>query len=201
VSEIGGESEEEEGERVVIGFVPSPERRDERSTLSDAADADVATAAGAAAGAATGGNHRREVTVLESNFDRLGVHSVTARVSVGEGSSDEDSNDDGYDDYKAKAAGKERWEDASRLRAKPAFGPGRRESDTDARQRPKYTEAVGEARLAWMWVQGWRARLRKGGDVVEKARLEWQLDSREEVSKSAPVVVVEERETVGGGQG
>jgi hypothetical protein len=139
--------------------------------------------------------------VLESNFDRLGVHSVTARVSVGEGSSDEDSNDDGYDDYKAKAAGKERWEDASRLRAKPAFGPGRRESDTDARQRPKYTEAVGEARLAWMWVQGWRARLRKGGDVVEKARLEWQLDSREEVSKSAPVVVVEERETVGGGQG
>jgi hypothetical protein len=132
VSEIGGESEEEEGERVVIGFVPSPEGRDERLTVADVADTDVAVAAAAAAAVAIGGDHRREVTVLESNFDRLGVHSVTARVAVGEGSSDEDVDDDDYDDYNAKARGRAGDEDTSRLRAKPAFGPGRRESDTGA---------------------------------------------------------------------
>ncbi|KAH6857026.1 hypothetical protein B0I37DRAFT_369020 [Chaetomium sp. MPI-CAGE-AT-0009] len=52
-----------------------------------------------------------------------------------------------------------------------------------------------------MWVEGWRARLRKGGDVVEKARWEWRLDLPEEVPASVPVVVVGEREIVGGSQG
>ncbi len=36
----------------------------------------------------------------------------------------------------------------------------------------------GEFRLAWLWVEGWRQRLRKSGDVVEKTRRElgmsWQ---------------------------
>ena len=159
----------------------------------------MTTATVTATATATSGSHRREVTVLESNFDRLGVHSVTARISVGEGNSDEDDDNDD-DEYKAKAKGKGEDESVSKLRAKPAFALGRGGSDTGAQQRPKYTEAVGEARLAWMWVQGWRARLRKGGDVVEKARLEWQLDSREEVPNSAPVIVVEEREIVGGYQ-
>jgi hypothetical protein len=38
------------------------------------------------------------------------------------------------------------------------------------------TEAAGEFRLAWLWAEGWRARLRKGGDIVEKARWEWRVD-------------------------
>jgi hypothetical protein len=33
-----------------------------------------------------------------------------------------------------------------------------------------------ELRLAWLWVEGWRARLRKGGDTVERARWEWRVD-------------------------
>lgn len=31
-------------------------------------------------------------------------------------------------------------------------------------------EGRGEYRMAWLWVQGWRARLRAGGDLVEKCR-------------------------------
>lgn len=30
--------------------------------------------------------------------------------------------------------------------------------------------ARDEYRLAWMWIEGWRARLRRAGDVVEKGR-------------------------------
>lgn len=33
-----------------------------------------------------------------------------------------------------------------------------------------------EFRLAWLMVEGWRAQLRKGGDVVEKARWEWRVE-------------------------
>ncbi|TLS27261.1 hypothetical protein PpBr36_04111 [Pyricularia pennisetigena] len=32
------------------------------------------------------------------------------------------------------------------------------------------------ARIAWLWAEGWRARLRGGGDVVERARWEWKLE-------------------------
>ena len=37
-------------------------------------------------------------------------------------------------------------------------------------------EATASFRLAWMWVEGWRSRLRKGGDIVEKARWEWRVE-------------------------
>lgn len=31
-------------------------------------------------------------------------------------------------------------------------------------------------RLAWLRVEGWRAELRKAGDIVERARWEWKVD-------------------------
>jgi hypothetical protein len=31
-------------------------------------------------------------------------------------------------------------------------------------------------RLAWLWAEGWRNRLRRAGDVVEKTRWEWKVD-------------------------
>lgn len=37
-------------------------------------------------------------------------------------------------------------------------------------------EGGSEFRLAWMWVEGWRAQLRKAGDLVEKERWEWRVD-------------------------
>jgi hypothetical protein len=55
---------------------------------------------------------------------------------------------------------------------------------------------VGDARLAWRWVEGWRARLQKGGDVVEKARWEWRLERQMRVPNAVPVVVVKEPEVV-----
>lgn len=33
-----------------------------------------------------------------------------------------------------------------------------------------------EFRLAWLRVEGWRAQLRKGGDVVERARWAWKME-------------------------
>jgi hypothetical protein len=32
-------------------------------------------------------------------------------------------------------------------------------------------KAEGEFKMAWIWVEGWRARLRAGGDLVEKCKL------------------------------
>lgn len=37
-------------------------------------------------------------------------------------------------------------------------------------------EQDSEFRLAWLWVEGWRAQLRKGGDTVERSRWEWRVD-------------------------
>ena len=31
----------------------------------------------------------------------------------------------------------------------------------------------GEPKMAWLWVEGWRARLRAGGDLVEKCRYDF----------------------------
>lgn len=44
--------------------------------------------------------------------------------------------------------------------------------DVDQRHAEKHSgnEAKDELRLAWLWVEGWRARLRAGGDVVERSR-------------------------------
>ncbi len=30
----------------------------------------------------------------------------------------------------------------------------------------------GEFKMAWLWAEGWRARLRAGGDLVERCRYE-----------------------------
>ncbi|KAI3396626.1 hypothetical protein diail_11880 [Diaporthe ilicicola] len=37
-------------------------------------------------------------------------------------------------------------------------------------------ESDSDFRLAWLWVEGWRAQLRKGGDTVERSRWEWRVD-------------------------
>jgi hypothetical protein len=122
-----------------------------------------------------------KVIVLENNFDRLSVLSVTAEISVDE---DVDLSDS-----------EEEWrkggEGADRLRARPTIGQKRG-------GRPRYTEAVGDAKLAWRWVEGWRARLRKGGDMVEKARWEWRLDSQLRAPNTVSIVVVREPEVVAG---
>jgi hypothetical protein len=122
-----------------------------------------------------------KVIVLENNFDRLSVHSVTAEISVDEDVEWSDSDEEGMG----------RGEGAERLRARPAIGQ-------KCGGRPRYTEAVGDARLAWRWVEGWRSRLRKGGDVVEKARWEWRLESQMRAPNTVPVVVVKEPEAAGG---
>lgn len=118
------------------------------------------------------------VIVLRSNFDRLSVLSVTAEVSV-----DDDDNQSEEEEEGGKPdALSRRW---GRLTIGPKGG-----STNVQRPKPEYDEAVGDARLAWRWVQGWRARLQNGGDIVEKVRWEWRLDRQMAVvPNTVPVVV------------
>ncbi|KAH8678929.1 hypothetical protein BGZ60DRAFT_525666 [Tricladium varicosporioides] len=50
-----------------------------------------------------------------------------------------------------------------------------------AEEERKKLEIQGEFKMAYLWVEGWRARLRAGGDIVEKARGGW-YDRRTEVT-------------------
>jgi len=52
-----------------------------------------------------------------------------------------------------------------------------------------YTEAAGDFRLAWLWAEGWRARLRMSGDIVEKARWEWRMDDLIGRPNKVPLIV------------
>lgn len=45
-------------------------------------------------------------------------------------------------------------------------GNGKRTEGVQRRE----VSARGEYKMAWLWVEGWRARLRAGGEVVEECR-------------------------------
>jgi hypothetical protein len=55
------------------------------------------------------------------------------------------------------------------------YMPGSGSSYGDHRA-PTEPPADHDYRLAWLWVVGWRARLTKAGDAVERCRWEWRLD-------------------------
>lgn len=50
------------------------------------------------------------------------------------------------------------------------------ESPREAAAIKPEVQGNSEFRLAWLWVEGWRAQLRKAGDLVEKERWEWRVD-------------------------
>jgi hypothetical protein len=145
------------------------------------------------------------VVVLEGNFDRLRVLSVRAEVDIDDDDDDEGGGGGGGEEYyledekegvegggEGKEKGAATLTTTHRLmRTTATISPKR------SVQRPSYTKAVGDAKLAWQWVEGWRARLRKGGDVVEKARWEWKLDRQMREPNNVPVVVVSVPEVVG----
>jgi len=47
----------------------------------------------------------------------------------------------------------------------------------------------GPYRLPWLWVEGWRARLRRSGDVVEATRWEFRLDDLLRGRNAVPLIV------------
>lgn len=49
-------------------------------------------------------------------------------------------------------------------------------------------EKGSDFRLAWLWTEGWRARLRKSGDIVEQARWEWRLERTMRPNKVPEIV-------------
>ncbi|GJC94611.1 hypothetical protein ColKHC_03437 [Colletotrichum higginsianum] len=62
--------------------------------------------------------------------------------------------------------------DASGLRV-----PAVRDDDDGEKSRgPGEPSGASAFRLAWVFVEGWRHRLRKAGDAVERSRWEWELD-------------------------
>ena len=127
--------------------------------------------------------------MLDKNFDRLRVLSVLAQVSVdeeGEGGEERVKIQEPVKGGKqGMHIGKASGDSPRQIRRTTTISPRR-----SVTLRPKYVEAVGDARLAWQWVEGWRARLRRGGDVVEKARWEWRLDRQAMALNNVPVVVV-----------
>ncbi len=68
------------------------------------------------------------------------------------------------------------------------------ESDTlVGLDRPAPTEAANEFRYAWLWAEGWRARLRKCGDIIEKHRWEGRLEERMGRENNVPIIVARQR--------
>ena len=61
------------------------------------------------------------------------------------------------------------------------------DSDSDCEPAPVVPPG-GDLRLPWLWVEGWRARLRRSGDIVEQTRWEWRLDHTMRAN-SLPVIV------------
>ena len=59
--------------------------------------------------------------------------------------------------------------------------------------RPAPTEAANEFRYAWLWAEGWRARLRKCGDIIEKQRWEGRLEDSMGRENKVPIIVARQR--------
>jgi hypothetical protein len=41
-------------------------------------------------------------------------------------------------------------------------------------EKTRDVHAQKEFKMAWLWVEGWRARLRAGGDLVEKCKYDFE---------------------------
>lgn len=76
-----------------------------------------------------------------------------------------------------------------RIRVNDIDAARRGKIDLAEGMRGQKTGVKGDFRLAWQWVEGWRARLGKGGDIVEQARWQWRLDDRMRVPNTVPLVV------------
>ncbi|KAK1765921.1 hypothetical protein QBC33DRAFT_516339 [Phialemonium atrogriseum] len=130
-----------------------------------AATVSAATVSAATVSAATVGEvqttagRRCDGTRAEVEDRRVSVLSVRTEVSIDDASS---TTDDSDSETALTSECTEQhdvaWPDAPKKRGRVV------------------AEAGGDFRLAWVWVEGWRARLRKSGDVVEKARWEFRLD-------------------------
>lgn len=99
----------------------------------------------------------KQVQQANAENNRLSVISVRTEVAL-----DDDSSESGSDSATTAATSVPPTEDGSSL--------------PERKRRSRNDGPDDDFRLAWIWVQGWRARLRKSGDVVEKARWEWRLD-------------------------
>lgn len=97
----------------------------------------------------------KETRQVDAENHRLSVISIKTEVTLDDNSSESGSDSE---TTTATSAPTEDGTPPERKRRSRASGPD------------------GDFRLAWIWVQGWRERLRKSGDMVEKARWEWRLD-------------------------
>ncbi|KAK4655314.1 hypothetical protein QC762_300860 [Podospora pseudocomata] len=146
----------------------------------------------------------RAPIVLRDNFDRLNVISVQAQVPVDDVLDSSSSSSSSSVDHRFSWASSipsscvplsvvttattaaETEEDGEEDIVEVVAGKkglGRRSlvlspSSSVRRQRGNgEVEKGSELRLPWLWVQGWRARLQKAGDEIERVRWEGRLEN------------------------
>lgn len=107
--------------------------------------------------------------VLENGFDRVKVLSKLNNAYIKSGDREGKSLKVGDDHLQGTCdlTKNEHIMHTSRAFSsiKPIVGEGSNSSRT-----PNATDANGEFRLAWQWVEGWRARLRKARDFIVTPR-------------------------------
>ncbi|KAL1849418.1 hypothetical protein VTK73DRAFT_9878 [Phialemonium thermophilum] len=128
---------------------------------------------------------------------RLSVMSVMTEITIDEDSDSSrvDTSDEGSDSEAGApsestgATSESNGTDGGRSPEPKRGYPAARTRSSSKQANPP--EATGEYRLAWLWIEGWRERLRKSGDIVEKARWEWRVDDlvRRRPQNNIPVIV------------
>ncbi|TDZ20214.1 hypothetical protein Cob_v007237 [Colletotrichum orbiculare MAFF 240422] len=101
----------------------------------------------------------------------------------------EDDRDAEYDELDERPRRKYK-KDASGLRvpisaaaAAAAAAAAVAEGMADGAGGPAEPSGESVCRLAWLFVEGWRQRLRKAGDTIERSRWEWEIDGTTSVCR------------------
>jgi len=128
--------------------------------------------------------------ILWDNFDRLSVVSINAEVPIDDAGSFSSGSQSATPRpaSPAKAMGP-----AMSIATRPKLrhhsltissvhsGGYNTESESLRSRKVREVRSDSDLRLPWLWIEGWRTRLRRAGDEVEKARWEGKAKGRVKV--------------------
>lgn len=132
----------------------------------------------------------RPPTVLWDNFDRLSVVSITAEVSVDDAGSSSSGSQSVTPQPASPAKAAEpgmsiittpRLRHHSLTISSVHSSGNNPETESIRSRKVREVRSDSDLRLPWLWVEGWRSRLRRAGDEVEKVRWEGKMEWRVKV--------------------